>query len=73
MKEKEAPIELQGTVLEAVKGAFRVKVDDSELVLLCRLAGSIRKNFIRVVPGDKVKVEVSPYDLTQGRITFRMK
>lgn len=70
---KEEPIELTGVVLEAVKGAFRVKVDGNEHIVLCQLGGSLRKNFIRVVPGDKVKIEVSTYDLNRGRITYREK
>jgi translation initiation factor IF-1 len=72
-KEKEAPLEVEGVVVEAVKGAFRVKLNDSEHTVLCHLGGPLRKNFIRVVPGDKVKVEMSPYDLTRGRITYRNK
>jgi len=72
-KKKEGAIELEGVVTEAVRGAFRVRINDTEHVILCQLGGVLRKNFIRVVPGDKVKLEVSPYDLTKGRITFRMK
>jgi len=74
-KEKEQPLELEGVVTEAVRGAFKVRVNEAtvEHTILCNLGGALRKNFIRVVPGDKVKIEVSPYDLTRGRITFRMK
>lgn len=70
-KEKEEAIEATGVVVEEVRGAFRVKLDNSEHIVLCRLAGKMRKFRIRVVPGDKVRVEMSPYDLTRGRVTFR--
>ena len=70
-KTKEEAIELHGTVIEEVRGAFRVKLDDLDHVVLCRLAGKMRKFKIRVVPGDKVMVEVSPYDMDRGRITYR--
>ena len=70
---KEAPIELQGVVIESVKDGFRVQLEDSAHIVMCRLGGAMRKNFIKVVPGDRVKVEVSPYDLSKGRIIFRMK
>jgi len=67
-------VEAEGEVLEACKGAtFRVKVDLNDAVVLCHVSGKIRKNFINILPGDKVKVELSPYDLTKGRITYRMK
>jgi translation initiation factor IF-1 len=70
-KVKEEAIELSGVVVEEVRGAFRVKLDDMDHVVLCRLAGKMRKFKIRVVPGDRVTVELSPYDMTRGRITFR--
>ncbi|GHT10038.1 translation initiation factor IF-1 [Planctomycetales bacterium] len=70
-KVKEDVIELPGTVVEEVRGAFRVKLDNMEHVVLCRLAGKMRKFRIRVVPGDHVTVEVSPYDMSRGRITYR--
>ena len=70
-KSKEEVIELAGTVIEEVRGAFRVKLDEMDHIVLCRLAGKMRKFRIRVVPGDKVTVEVSPYDMSRGRITFR--
>ncbi|MDR3233652.1 MAG: translation initiation factor IF-1 [Planctomycetaceae bacterium] len=72
-KVKEEVIELPGTVIEEVRGAFRVKLDKMEHIVLCRLAGKMRKFRIRVVPGDHVTVEVSPYDMTRGRITYREK
>ncbi len=70
-KEKEPAIEATGTVLEEVRGAFRVRLDNADHVVLCRLAGKMRKFRIRVVPGDRVRIEMSPYDLTRGRITYR--
>lgn len=66
-------IEMEGTVNEALPNAmFRVQLDN-ELVILAHISGKIRKNFIRILPGDRVKVELSPYDLSRGRITYRSK
>ncbi|CCY63509.1 MAG: translation initiation factor IF-1 [Candidatus Melainabacteria bacterium 35_41] len=66
-------IELEGTILEAMPNAmFRVKLENDHEIL-AHISGKIRKNFIRILPGDKVKVEMTPYDLTRGRITFRLK
>lgn len=66
-------IELEGEVAEALPNAlFRVKLETGQ-VILAHVSGKIRKNFIRILPGDKVKVELSPYDLTRGRITYRSK
>ena len=70
-KTKEEAIELRGVVTEEVRGAFRVKIDDMEHYVLCRLAGKMRKFRIRVVPGDRVTVEISPYDMDRGRIIYR--
>lgn len=70
-KQKEEAIVLSGTVTEEVRGAFHVKLDDMDHTVLCRLAGKMRKFRIRVVPGDKVQVEISPYDMDRGRITYR--
>ncbi len=75
---KEEGIELEGIVREALRGNFRVEVAATKegakpLMVLAHLAGKLRKNFIKIVPGDRVKVEVSPYDFARGRITFRMK
>ncbi|MDO4549786.1 MAG: translation initiation factor IF-1 [Planctomycetia bacterium] len=70
-KKKEEAIEVTGIVLEAVRNGFRVQLENSEHIVLCRLGGKMRKNYIRVVPGDKVTIEVSPYDLTKGRIVHR--
>ncbi len=70
-KAKEEGIEMEGSVVEALANTtFRVKLDNGHMVL-AHVSGRMRKNFIRIVPGDRVKVEVSPYDLTRGRITFR--
>jgi len=66
-------IELEGEITEALPNAlFRVKVETGQMVL-AHVSGKIRKHFIRILPGDKVRVELSPYDLTRGRITYRMK
>lgn len=68
---KEEAIPMEGTVVEALANTqFRVKLDNDHNVL-AHVAGRMRKHFIRIVPGDRVKVEVSPYDLTRGRIVFR--
>jgi translation initiation factor IF-1 len=70
-KEKEEALEVEGTVLQALANTrFRVQIEGGHVVT-AHVAGRMRKNFIRIVPGDKVKVELSPYDLTKGRITFR--
>lgn len=70
---KEELIEVEGVVKEALPNAmFRVELENSHIVL-AHISGKIRKNFIRILPGDQVKVELSPYDLTRGRITFRCK
>lgn len=62
-----------GTVLKALSnGNFAVELKNGH-ELTCHLNGLIRKNYIRIIPGDKVKVELSPYDLTKGRITFRYR
>lgn len=68
---KEEAIPMDGTVTEALANTqFRVKLDNGHEVM-AHVAGRMRKYFIRIVPGDRVKVEVSPYDLKRGRITFR--
>ncbi|HTY12925.1 MAG TPA: translation initiation factor IF-1 [Candidatus Omnitrophota bacterium] len=70
---KKDVIELEGEVTEALPNAvFRVKVETGQMII-AHVSGKIRKNFIRILPGDKVKVELSPYDLTKGRITYRMR
>jgi translation initiation factor IF-1 len=68
---KEEKIEVEGEVVEALPSLmFRVKVDSGQDVL-AKISGRMRKNYIRLLPGDRVKLELSPYDLTRGRITFR--
>lgn len=70
---KEEAIEVEGTVVEPLPNAFfRVELSNGHKVL-ARVSGKIRMNFIRILPGDRVLVELSPYDLTQGRITYRYK
>jgi translation initiation factor IF-1 len=70
---KEEAIEVEGVVLEALPNAmFRVELDEGHKVL-AHVSGKMRMNFIRILPGDRVKLELSPYDLTRGRITFRVR
>jgi translation initiation factor IF-1 len=68
---KEEAITTEGVVVEVLPGTmFRVKLSNGHLIL-GHISGKMRKHFIRIVPGDKVTVEISPYDLTKGRIVFR--
>lgn len=70
---KEELIETEGKVTEALPNAmFRVQLENGHIVL-AHVSGKMRMNFIRILPGDKVKLELSPYDLSRGRITFRVK
>ena len=70
---KDDSIEVEGTVMEPLPNAmFRVVLDTGHKVL-AHISGKMRMHFIRILPGDKVKVELSPYDLTRGRITYRAK
>lgn len=70
---KKDVIEVEGKIVETMPNAmFRVELDTGQVVL-AHVSGKIRKNFIRVLLGDRVKVELSPYDLTKGRITYRLK
>jgi translation initiation factor IF-1 len=72
IKQKEESLVLTGVVKESLPNTtFRVCVDETKHEILAHLSGRMRRNFIKIVPGDKVKVEFSPYDLTKGRITFR--
>jgi translation initiation factor IF-1 len=69
---KEDLIEVEGVVREALPNTmFRVEIQEGHMVL-AHLGGKLRKHYIRILPGDKVKMELSPYDLTRGRITFRL-
>ena len=71
MPEKEEKIEVEGEVVEALPSTmFRVMLDTGHSVL-ATISGKMRKRYIRILPGDKVKVELSPYDLNRGRITYR--
>jgi translation initiation factor IF-1 len=70
---KEEAIEVEGTIVEPLPNAmFRVELDNGHRVL-AHISGKMRMHFIRILPGDRVKVELSPYDLTRGRIVFRYK
>ncbi len=70
---KEEAIEVEGKVREALANTtFRVELDIGGQVM-AHIGGKMRKNYIKIIPGDRVKVEVSPYDLTRGRITFRIR
>jgi len=71
--QKEEPIEVEGTIVESLPNAmFRVELKNKH-VILAHISGKMRMNFIRILPGDRVKLEMSPYDLTRGRITYRYK
>ena len=70
---KEDVIEVEGTVVEALPNAmFRVELENGHIVL-AHVSGKMRMNFIRILPGDKVTMELTPYDLNRGRITYRFK
>jgi translation initiation factor IF-1 len=70
---KEEAISIEGTVIEALPNAsFRVELENKHVVL-AHVSGKMRMNFIRILPGDRVTVELSPYDLNRGRITYRFK
>mgnify|MGYP000451147170 CR=1 FL=1 len=70
---KEDAIELEGTVLEALPNAmFKVELENGHTIL-AHISGKMRMHYIKILPGDKVKVEMTPYDLTKGRISFRYK
>lgn len=82
-KLKEEALEVEGVVVEALRDIFKVEVSPdlrdtskqkgSGVFVLATIAGKLRKNNIRVIPGDQVRVEVSPYDMTRGRIVYRVK
>ena len=66
-------IEIEGVVVEKLPNAmFKVELENGHIVL-AHISGKLRMNFIKILPGDKVKVEMTPYDLTRGRITYRLK
>ncbi len=70
---KQSSIEQDGTIVEALSNAmFKVELENGH-VIICHISGKMRMNYIKILPGDKVRVEMSPYDLTKGRITYRYK
>ncbi len=70
---KQSSIEQDGTIKEALSNAmFRVELENG-LVITAHISGKMRMNYIKILPGDRVKVEISPYDLTKGRISYRYK
>ena len=73
MASQKEVIKLTGIVVEALPNTqFRVELENGHIIV-AHMSGKMRKNYIRLVPGDKVKVELTPYDLTKGRISFRLK
>ncbi|MBQ3469479.1 translation initiation factor IF-1 [Candidatus Saccharibacteria bacterium] len=73
MASQKEVIELTGKVVEALPNTqFRVELENGHIII-AHMSGKMRKNYIRLVPGDRVKVELTPYDLTKGRISFRLK
>ncbi len=70
---KQPSIELDGTIIEALSNAmFRVELENGHIII-AHISGKMRMHYIRILPGDRVKLEMSPYDLTKGRITYRYK
>ena len=70
---KEEGIEMEGTIVDTLPNTlFRVKLDNGHIIT-AHISGKMRKNYIRILTGDKVKIEMTPYDLSKGRITFRQK
>lgn len=64
---------VEGEVVENLPNTlFRVKINNSDKIILCYLSGKMRKNYIKILPGDRVRIEVTPYDVNRGRIVFRM-
>ena len=73
MASQKEVIKLTGSVVEALPNTqFRVELENGHIIV-AHMSGRMRKNYIRLVPGDRVEVELTPYDLTQGRISFRLK
>jgi translation initiation factor IF-1 len=74
LSKKEEAIEVEATVVEPLPNAmFRVELDNNKHQVLAHISGKMRKHFIRILPGDRVLVELSPYDLNRGRIVYRLK
>ena len=70
---KQASIELDGTIIEALSNAmFKVELENGHIIV-AHISGKMRMHYIKILPGDKLKLEMSPYDLTKGRITYRYK
>lgn len=70
---KQPPIEIDGTIIEALSNAmFKVELENGH-VIIAHISGKMRMHYIKILPGDKVKVEMSPYDLSKGRICYRYK
>ena len=70
---KQSPIEQEGVIVETLPNAmFKVELENGH-VIIAHISGKMRMNYIKILPGDRVKVEMSPYDLTKGRISFRYK
>ena len=67
---KETKIEVDGKVIDCIKDEYKVELENG-FVVTAHVSGKIRMNYIRILPGDRVTVEISPYDLTRGRITYR--
>jgi translation initiation factor IF-1 len=71
--QKEEPIEVEGTIIEALPSAtFKVELENGHRIL-AYISGKMRRHYLRILPGDRVKVELSPYDLSRGRVVFRYK
>jgi len=71
---KDDLIPAEGVIIDKLPNAFfRVRLEGSDHIVLAQISGKMRKNFIRILPGDRVTVEMSPYDLSKGRITYRYK
>jgi translation initiation factor IF-1 len=74
LSKKEEAIEVEATVIEPLPNAmFKVELDGNKHQVLAHISGKMRKHFIRILPGDRVLVELSPYDLKRGRIVYRLK
>jgi translation initiation factor IF-1 len=70
---KEKPIVVEGVVEETLPNVmFRVRLDCNDAVILCQSCGNMRRNYIKLLEGDRVRIEMSPYDMTRGRITHRL-
>ena len=70
---KDNVVLLEGSVVENLPNTlFRVKLENSDKIILCYLSGKMRKNYIKILPGDRVRLELTPYDLNRGRIVYRL-